>query len=1370
VKGISTNLAALSPEKRALLEAMLKKKGVAAPEGISRRADGGPAPLSFQQERLWYLDQLEPGRAAYNIPVTQLLTGALDVDALRRALTEVVRRHESLRTVFSARDGAPVQVALPPAAVPLPVDDLADVPAEVRDGAVERWVHTQAAGPIDLAAGPPFRAGLLRLDAERHVLAMTLHHVVGDGWSLGVLFRETAVLYAAFTAGRPSPLPPLDIQYADYAAWQRARLAGDALDQQLAWWRERLEGAPAVLELPTDHLRAAAPSGRGGRERHHFDAALLAELRAVARAENATLFHVLLAAFALLLGRYAGQQDVLVGSPVAGRAHRETEALIGFFVNTLVLRTDLSGDPTFRELVGRVRDATLAAHAHPDLPFERLVEELRPERSRAHTPLFQVMFVLQNSLGSRTEMPGLTVQAVEKGAPEAKFDLTLSMVEGGTGLAATVDYAADLFDPETVRRMIASLGVLLRAAAADPGRRLSALPVLAEEEAERVLRVWNGDAAAFPTEPVHVLFARQAARTPDADAVVAADGTLTYAQLDARANRLAHRLRALGVGVESRVGLCFDRSVHAMVGVMGILKAGGAYVPLDPGLPRERMAHVAADSALRATVTLDRLAQLLPDEAGEVIRVDVDGSDAFPAEDPGIDVPGDALAYVIYTSGSTGTPKGVMVPHAGVANLTHGFVPAHPFLSHHRVLVIPPISFDASVGDLFPVLAIGAALVFHPRPAELNARELRRFCAEHAVNVIDAPAALWKAWVDEVVPEGADALPPGLEMVMMGGESVDVERVRAWEALTGGRVQLVNHYGPTEATVAASVERAFGEETWTRPVNLPIGRPLPNVRCYVVDGGLRPVPQGAHAELAIGGAGVTRGYQNRPGQTAAAFVPDPFSAVPGARMYLTGDRVRWLADGRLEFLGRADHQVKVRGYRIELGDVEAALRQLPAVRDCAVAVREDVPGSARLVAYMVPAHEGVGGAELRQSLRGALPDYMIPTAWVMMDALPLTPNGKVDRRALPAPEPGRAADTPYVAPRDEVEAAIAAAWEELLHASPVGVTDDFFELGGSSLLSVRLVDRVEQRLGVRVPLGTLVSGGTVEAMANAARALLRDGADEGPLVALRAEGMRPPLFCVHPTEGAATSYLHLARHLSADQPVYGLEDPAVRGGGEMLGMEEMASVYVRAVRQKQPEGPYHLLGWSFGGFVAYEMARQLRAAGHHVAALLLLDTPCPLYLGDFVEDEAERLSAVANNLAVFNGRAITLTAGDLRGLADDQGWAHASALLADAGVNAKPQWLRRVVTVGVGRGRALHAWGPGPYDGEITLLRAAEVNPAALDPGHEQYEAMRDPALGWGRLASRPVAVYTVPGNHATLVTEPHVLEVARVVTHVLGD
>jgi amino acid adenylation domain-containing protein len=1069
---------------------------------------------------------------------------------------------------------------------------------------------------------------------------------------------------------------------------------------------------------------------------------------------------VLLAAFSLLLGRYAGRDDVLVGSPVAGRRHRETEALIGLFVNTLVLRTDLSGEPTFRELVSRVRRATLESHAQADLPFERLVEELRPERGRGHTPLFQVMFVLQNSLGERGAMPGVEVRALDAVTPPAKFDLTLSMMEVERGLHATLDYAADLFDPGTVGRMMANLEVLLRAAAAAPDTRASALPLLAEEEAARVLGAWSGATAAYPAEPVHHAFRRQAARTPDAQAVVAEDGAFTYAELDRRANRLAGRLRALGVGVETRVGLCFDRSAHAVAAVLGVLKAGGAYVPLDPALPPERMAHVAADSGMRAVVTLDRLAHLLPAAAGPVVRLDADPLDGFAAEDPGVEVPPDALAYVIYTSGSTGTPKGVMATHAGVANLTHAFAATHPFLPRHRILVLPPLSFDASVGDLFPALAVGAALVFHPRPAELGAREMRRCCEAHGVNVIDAPAALWKAWVDEVLPDGPGALPAGLEMVMMGGESVDAGRVRAWHALTGGRTRLVNHYGPTEATVAATIEVSAGADAGEAPVNLPIGRPLPNVRARVLDGALRPVPQGAFGELAIGGAGVGRGYQGRPGQTAAAFVPDPFAPAPGARMYLTGDRVRWLADGRLEFLGRADHQVKVRGFRIELGEVEAALRGLAAVRECAVTVGGGAPGAARLVAYVVPAEAGTGAGALRDALRAVLPEYMVPAAWVLMDALPLTRHGKVDRAALPPPAPGRDGEGP-VAPRDALEAALVAVWEACLGTAPVGVTDDFFELGGSSLLSVRLVDRVEREMGVRVPLAALVAGGTVEAMAEAVRALRRDGQERTPLAALRAEGTLPPLFCVHPTEGAATSYLHLARRLSPERPVWGLEDPALGAGGDdALGIEEMAAVYVDAVRAKQPAGPYHLLGWSFGGFVAYEMARRLRAAGEEVALLALLDTPCPLFIDAPVEDEAERLATVAGNLAAFAGRPIPPAAAALRALPAGERWARASELLAGVGVSAPPERLRRVVTVGAARARALHAWAPAPYDGPLTLLRAAEPRPGP---------AADDPALGWNSLAVGTVEVHTVPGNHATLVTEPHVAETARVVEECLG-
>ena len=1332
-----------------------------------------PLPLSFAQHRLWLFDRIQPGSPAYNVGGAHLLRGQLDVAALRRALGEIVRRHESLRTVFALRDGEPVQVINPPAPFHLPVDDVTGVLGDELRAEVRRRIGAENQAPFDLAAGPLFRARLLRLPAQQHALLLTVHHIVSDGWSLGIVFRELAVLYAAYVGGGDAGLDPLPVQYADYAAWQREHLAGSALDAQLAWWRGHLSGAPGVLELPADRPRPSTPTFTGARQAGALDVETVDALRELGRREGATLYMVLLAAFNVLLSRWSGQDDVVVGSPIAGRTAGETERLVGFFVNTLALRTDLSGDPTFRELLARVREATLGAFANQHVPFERVVDEVRPERVPGAAPLFQAMFVLQTSLGDPASLPGLELMPMEGGAPPARFDLTLTAVETEQGLSAAFDYATDLFDAGTMERLMEGLRVLARSIAAHPDAPVADLAVLPGDEARRVTVDWNRTGVAYPVEPVHRLFERTAARTPDADAVVIHGVTTSYGELNARANRVAHRLRRLGVRPESRVGICFERSAESIVAVLGILKAGGAYVPLDPGIPRERMADVVDDSAIRIVLTVDGLAELLPDGIAHVLRVDRDDLSNERGDDPVIDVLADALAYVIYTSGSTGRPKGVMVPHAGVTNLALGFVQKHGFDHHHRILVLPPLSFDASVGDLFPAFACGAALVFHPNPGELNGRELLRFCAATGANVVDTAAALWKQWADELAALGDGGLGGPLEMMMMGGEGVEMDRVRAWERLCGGRVQLVNHYGPTEATVCATIQMAYGPDAPRGAQSLPIGGPLPNVRTYVLDGRLRPQPVGVVGELFIAGAGVTRGYQNRPAQTAEAFLPDPFSGDAGARMYRTGDRARWRADGTLEFLGRADFQVKVRGFRIEPGEIEAALRAQPAVREAVVIAHRMASGDARLAAYVVPA-EGAAptGPELREALKRILPDYMVPAAFVMLDALPLTRNAKVDRRALPVPEWGADARD-YVAPRDAVELELAGIWQECLGLPRVGVTDEFFALGGSSLLTVRVVDRVEERFGCRVPLSVLLAGGTVEAMAAAVREQRNaSGAEASPLVPLRAKGARPPLFCLHPAEGGAVSYLNLVRHLPADQPVYGLEDAVVRG--ESLNLQpigELARGYVEAIRAQQPRGPYHLLGWSFGGFVAFEMARQLREMGEEVGLLAVVDVPSPLWMDDVHADDAERLADVVRSVSAVAGRPVDVDADELRGMDEDARYRRAMELFASVRLRTQGEaWLRRAVGVTSVRARSMRGYEPAAYAGRITLLRAAEpVDAAVKDPSHPRHEAWADAAMGWGALSVEPVEVMAVPGNHNSLITEPHVAELARVVESCLA-
>ncbi|HEV2736909.1 MAG TPA: amino acid adenylation domain-containing protein, partial [Longimicrobiaceae bacterium] len=1166
-------------------------------------------PLSFPQQRLWLLDQVEPGSPAYNLPTALRARAPLDVPALERTLAEIVSRHESLRTRFALVDGEPAQLVGPPGRFVLPVVDLASLPAPAGEAEAGRHAAVEGRTPFDLGRGPLFRARLLRLAPEDHLLLLTLHHIVSDGWSIGVLLRELTVLYRAFAAGDPSPLPELPIQYGDYAVWQREELAGEALDEQVAFWRGELEGAPPATELPVDRPHPPARGGRAGKQMLVVSADTSRRLAAVARAEGATSFMALLAACGAWLGRYAAAEDVVLGTPSAGRTQEELEGLIGFFVNTLAIRVDLSGDPSFAELVGRVRARLLGAYAHQDLPFDKVVEELRVPRDPGRTPVFQAMFVLQAEMEQRAEEPaagGPAWMQEPAGTGTAKFDLTLGFVERPQGLVASLDYDAGLFDAATMERMGRHLLHLLDAVAADPRRPLSTVPLLPPDEERQVLVECNDTRREYPRAPLHRLIVEQAQRTPGALAAVFPGAELTYGELDLRSAAVAARLRADGVGPEQRVALLAGRTPEMLAGVLGILRAGGAYVPLDPAAPAERIAFVLRDSGARVLLAEPALLDRAAGFDGLVLPL---GSDApFPVADAGAgpEVPPEALAYVIYTSGSTGTPKGVMVPHGALANLAHAEVELHGFGPSTRLFSTLPVSFDASAGDIFPALLCGGALVLHPAPGELSATEMLAFVRRHGADAAGIPVALWSHWVDQL--EAAwDCEPLPLPMVRSGGESMPLDRARAWRRMGGGRARLFNHYGPTETTVIGAAHEA-GAERDTVSGSVPIGRPLPNTAAYVLDRHLRPVAVGAAGELFVGGAQVARGYLGRPELTAGTFLPDPYSGEPGARMYRTGDRVRRLPDGALEFLGRTDGQVKIRGFRVEPAEVEAALLAHPEVREAAVTVAKGPGGEPRLAGYFVAAGGGTDAAGVREHLRGRLPDYMVPAALVRLEALPLTSNGKVDRRALPAPPD--AGPTAYAAPRTAAEEALAAIWAEVLGVERVGVRDDFFELGGHSLSAARLVGRIRERLGRELSLGELFRGATVERLARA----LDGGASPGlavPLLRL-GDGAGTPFFCVHAAGGMAAAYLRLARRQD-DRPFYGLQARGLAPGETPAGsVEEMAARYVEAVRSVQPRGPYLLGGWSVGGTVAWEMAQRLRAAGEEVALLALIDSWAPL--------------------------------------------------------------------------------------------------------------------------------------------------------------
>ncbi|WP_164003015.1 non-ribosomal peptide synthetase, partial [Pyxidicoccus caerfyrddinensis] len=1019
-----------------------------------------PLPLSFAQQRLWFLDQLVPDSAMYNLPAPLRLEGTLDTAALERSLTELVRRHEVLRTSFPEEAGQPLQIIAPPAPLPLERVDLSALPADKREAEAHRLIEAECRKPFSLAQGALLRALLLKLADTEHVLLLNMHHIISDGWSMGVLVREVVALYEAFCQGKPSPLPELPVQYADFAAWQRQWLQGETLEAQFSYWRQQLAGAPQVLELPTDRPRPATPSYRGATLARQLPRALSQALQALCQREGVTSFMALLAGFQSLLSRYSGQTDIVIGTDIAGRTHADTEGLIGFFVNQLVMRGDLSGDPTFRELLGRARQVALGAYAHQDVPFEELVRVLNPERSLAHAPLFQVKLALQNTPTSELKLPGLAFRSVEGNTGSAKLDLSVFVNETPEGLACLCDYSTDLYDAQSMARLLEHLQVLLEAAVAHPDTRLSSLPLLTEAERQRVLVEWNDTRAPLAVDTcIHHLFEAQVRRTPDAPALCFEGAWLTYRELDARANQLAHHLRSLGVGPEVRVGLCAERSLELVVSLFAILKAGGAYVPLDPSYPRQRLEWMLEDARPAVLLAQPSSRSLLPEAPGAsvvVLDLNDEALHGLPTHAPSPLATPDSLAYVIFTSGSTGRPKGAMNAHRGVVNRLLWIQHAQPLSAQDVVLQKTPYSFDVSVWEFFWPLISGARLVLARPGGHQEPDYLARLISEQRVTTTHFVPSMLQHFLEQPGLERCTSL----QRVVCSGEALSPELAqRCLQRLPSA--QLHNLYGPTEAAVEVTAFHCLPQDGRH---SIPIGRPIANTSIRLLDSHLRPVPTGVPGELFIGGIQVGRGYLARPELTAERFIPDPFSDTPGARLYRTGDKARWLADGNIEYLGRLDFQVKVRGLRIELGEIEAALEKHPQVRQAVVVVREDPRGDKRLVAYVVPpaGAQPPSTNDVRDFLRQKLPEYMVPSAFVALEALPLTSSGKVDRKALPAPDAALATTVEYVAPRNATEQLLCDVWAQVLGLKQVGIHDNFFELGGDSIISLQVVARARQ--------------------------------------------------------------------------------------------------------------------------------------------------------------------------------------------------------------------------------------------------------------------------------------------------------------------
>ncbi len=1314
---------------------------------------GDPGTLAFpaamSQEAFYYLERLQPETSPFNIAVRFRIEGPIDPQILEMAFRDIIVRHESLRTQFEEDQGELLQVVVPEAAFQLRILDLSAWSAPEREAEILRLGTEEAVRPFAMEKAPLMRAELIRMSAEEHILHVTLHHAVSDGWSIGILIDELAANYQAITQNVPAALDPLPIQYPDFAVWQREFLGGPEVEKQLEFWKEKLRGH-VEPEFPTDRPRPAVKRWNGDIVSELLPVDLTDRLRTIAVTNGATLFHVFLAAFKILLNRYTGSEDIAIGTPIAGRSRAELEPLIGTFINTVILRSDLSGDPDFQTLLHRIRDTALQALSNQDLPFESLVRALRPRRDAGRNPLFQINFTHQRDFVKPVEFGAARLTAIPSLPSGAIFDLHFFMVERGDVWRASCDFNTDLFDRSTALRFLGHFRTLLESIAAAPQGKVRDLNILTPEETA-LLRSWSGHAAAYPRDAsIGSRFEEMAARYPERTALTCGGDSLTYSELHARSKILAAVLREHGARPGEKVVVLAGSSLDSITAIVAIVFSGAAYVPIDPECPPERLAGLIRDAAPRMVLASPESAALVPRESCPVW---IFGRLPEPAAPPAMATQPAALdpAYVMYTSGSTGRPKGVVIPHRAVLRLVCG----NDFMdiaSDDVFLQAAPLPFDASTFEIWGPLLNGGLLVL-PETGANSLDDVARLIRTHRITTLWLTSGLFQVMIDERL----DAL-KGLRNLLAGGDVLPAAHMRrALAGLPG--VRLINGYGPTENTTFTACHTITAEDLERETV--PIGKPIANTTVWILDHEGRPAPLGVPGGLFAGGDGLALGYLNNDALTRERFVSSPVPGQNGERLYATGDRARWRSDGTIEFLGRDDRQIKVRGFRIEPAEIESVLSALPGIGQCLVGAHGTDAGSKSLVAWIAPLRDHrLERTEIKARLTEKLPAHLVPDAIVFVDAFPLTPNGKIDRDALPAP--GETGRPPSAPPETQTEKSLAAIWEDLLGIRTIGRDDDFFDLGGHSLLGLRMFSRLRAEFHSSLPLTSLLRAPTIRSLS---AVLDREAAGENLdeacsiLAPIQPAGDRLPFFCVHGGDGGVLFYRNLAEHLDHDRPLYAIEAPALSLSGEIRigAVESIAAEYLKLIRQRQSQGPYHLGGYSFGGVVAYEMARQLKNEGEDVAFLALFDTMSPAAPGS-------PYNALERLIKFWNAQTDTGFAGRIQRLAQrlceraaDR--IHDATGLFPTRANTPPAAHNdsRIAELCNAHLEVMRAYTPGPYPGRLTLFKTPDVD--------DIYEFPED--YGWGPLAEQ-IEIIIVPGRHLTLFDRENVGILGRELRRIL--